>query len=188
MQFLCDVRMIYLEWNSLIVNTWLYYRLGMHFVFATRVLYSRTFMVCTRAHVCAQNAKQSRLHSVSNERRSVRLGSFTTKVLIIITMIIITDTFNHITLEIPRVSKLDFGIVLMRDPHGNEEPALPIKYSVSVPQTGTVNDLIAALSNISGVPASMLNIYNVVIDKCYIAQLYRYVFDSLSLGEFLLSH
>jgi hypothetical protein len=60
----------------------------------------------------------------------------------------------------------------MRDP-GDEEP-LPVRYCVSVPQTGTVSDLISALGSMSGIPASRLSICNVVIEKCLINQLYRY--------------
>ncbi|KAL3789205.1 hypothetical protein HJC23_002790 [Cyclotella cryptica] len=82
------------------------------------------------------------------------------------------DTFNHITLEIPRISKLNLVVVLVRD-HGEQEPTLPMKYCVSIPQNGTVDDVIATLSSMSGVPASRLKLSSVLIDKCSITQLHR---------------
>lgn len=152
-----------------------YCRHGKHSVVATLVMYSKTFMACTRALVFVLNVRlcRSRLVSpviIQNFHTLCTSRKYNSRRCTIFQQ----DTFNHITLEIPRVSKLDFGIVLIRD-HGEEEAALPVKYCVSVAQTGTVSDLVASLSSISGVQASRLKICNVIIERCHISQLYRYV-------------
>jgi hypothetical protein len=151
------------------------FRHGMPCVVAIRATSLITFMECTKVPVSVQSVRRYQLHLVRVILLCRMLRSrfcITHAANISLSL----DTFNHITLEIPRVSKLDFVIVLMRDP-GEDEPQLPIKYCVSVRQTGTVSDLIASLGSMSGIPASRLSICNVVIEKCQINQLYRYVQD-----------
>lgn len=62
---------------------------------------------------------------------------------------------------------------------------LPVKYCVSVPQTGTVSDLRASLGSMSGIPASRISICNVVVERCSITQLYRYEDDDRLLYFFM---
>lgn len=88
------------------------------------------------------------------------------------------DSFNHITLEIPRVAKLETDVLVIHEP-GKEDPKLPVKYHVSVQESATVLDLKSSLSAMSGIPASRLRICSVDLGLCNIANLYRYVHFSV---------
>jgi hypothetical protein len=91
---------------------------------------------------------------------------------------VIFDSFNHITLEIPRVAKLEKDVLVIQEP-GKEDPKLPVKYHVSVQESATVLDLKSSLSAMSGIPASRLRICSVDLGLCNIANLYRYVHFSV---------
>jgi hypothetical protein len=140
---------------------------------ATQATSSKIFTACTKVRVFVRNVMQCLLHLVSRCNFMLKMNSYHRRLNCLLTCLTAEDTFNHITLEIPRMSKLNFVIVLVRD-HGEQEPALPVKYCVSIPENGTVDDVIAVLSSMSGVPASRLKLSSVLIDKCNITQLHRY--------------
>ncbi len=83
------------------------------------------------------------------------------------------ETFNHITLEILRVAKLEKDVLVIQEP-GKEDPKLPVKYHVSVQESATVLDLKSSLSAMSGIPALRLKICSVDLGLCNIAYVYRY--------------
>ena len=78
------------------------------------------------------------------------------------------ETFNHITLEIPRQVSIDVVVILVRD---EVNSSLPMRYCFQIPQNGTVEDLKSTLSHTSMVPMSKLSICNV--SKCNITSIYK---------------
>mmetsp|Transcript_6615 Transcript_6615/g.13554 ORF Transcript_6615/g.13554 Transcript_6615/m.13554 type:complete len:1188 (+) Transcript_6615:229-3792(+) len=78
------------------------------------------------------------------------------------------ETFNHITLEIPRQLSIDVVVVLVKA--CDESPCLPIRYCLQVHPNGVMKDLKAKLSQLSGVHLSKLtlcNVHNHFINKIF---------------------
>ena len=74
---------------------------------------------------------------------------------IFVPFLLVTDPFNHITLEIPQQPLRHMALLLTRD-CAETGPGLPTKYCVSLPSTANVNNMKERLSEVSGVPQARL--------------------------------
>ena len=72
-------------------------------------------------------------------------------------LVLSSDPFNHITLEIPQQPLRHIEILLTRD-CAETGPERPTKYCVSLPGTANIQNLNERLSEISGVPLSRLQL------------------------------